>query len=54
MVKKIRQYAPKEQAEIREAVLLIRFRRLDPTSDSHKYVSYSQIAKVLGISYGSV
>jgi len=54
MVKKINRYTPKEQSEIREATLLLRFRRSDPTPDSHKYVSYSQIAKVLGIPYNSV
>ena len=54
MVKKIRQYTPKEQAEIREAALLMRFRRSDPAPDSRKYVSYTQIAKVLGIPYNSV
>ena len=54
MAKKIRHYTPKEQADIREAALLIRFRRSDPTPDSIKYVSYSRIANVLGIPYNTV
>ena len=54
MVKGILKYTMQQQSELKEATLLIRFRRTDPTPTSHKYVSYSRIAKALGISYGSV
>ena len=46
---------PKQhQAEIREAVLLLRFRSSRPTAKSAKYVPYARIAQALGITYNEV
>ena len=36
-----------QQMDLREAVLLLRFRCTQPTSASRKHVTYSTIAKVL-------
>ena len=46
---------PKQhQAEIREAVLLLRFRSSRPTAKSAKYTAYKRIAQALGITYNEV
>ena len=46
---------PKQhQAELREAVLLLRFRCTQPTAGGHKYAAYSTIAQGLHISYNQV
>ena len=46
---------PKQhQAEIREAVLLLRFRSSRPTPATRKYAAYSTIAQGLGMSYNQV
>jgi len=46
---------PKQhQAELREAVLLLRFRCTRPTAKSAKYAAYARIAQALGITYNEV
>ena len=47
---------PKQhQAEIREAVMLLRFRSSSrPTAKSAKYAAYARIAQALGITYNEV
>jgi hypothetical protein len=52
--KSILKYTPQQRVQLREAVLMLRFRRTDPTLASRKYVAYNGIAKALGLSYGSV
>ena len=42
--KSILKYTPQQRAELKEAVLLLRFRCTDPTPASHKYVAYNRIA----------
>ena len=53
-MKRFLQYTEHEQAQIRVAVLLLRFRCETPTPASYKYVSYSTISKALNVSYNSV
>ncbi len=46
---------PKEQqAELREAVLLLRFRGMQPAAGTRKYATYGMIAQALHISYNQV
>ncbi len=46
---------PKQhQAELREAVLLLRFRCARPTPDARKYAAYSTIAGALYMPYNQV
>ena len=46
---------PKQhQAELREAVLLLRFRCARPTPDARKYAAYSTIAGALHMPYNQV
>ena len=55
MVKRNFVKLPKQhQAELREAVLLLRFRCTQPTAGARKYAAYSTIAQVLRISYNQV
>ena len=43
-----------EQAEIKKAVLLMRFHTENPTVDGHSYLSYVKIAKICGLSINQV
>ncbi len=43
-----------QQAELREAVLLLRYRSSRPTPDARKYAAYGAIAGALGITYNQV
>jgi hypothetical protein len=53
-MKKLLQYTEQEQAQIKTAVLLLRFRCETPTHTSYKHVSYSTISRALNVSYNSV
>lgn len=44
----------KQKTQLREAVLLLRFRDTSPTPTSRKFFSYNTIAKVVGTSYNTV
>ena len=57
MVQSMRRFSklPKQhQAELREAVLLLRFRCTRPTPATRKYAAYSAIAQGLHMSYNQV
>ena len=54
MVKCLSKYTKQEQAQLKAAALLLRFRSEAPTSASPKYVAYSTIAKILSLSYNTV
>ena len=43
-----------KQAELRESVLLLRFRCMQPAVDARKYAAYGMIAQALRISYNQV
>ena len=53
-MKRLLQYTKQEQAQIKMAVLLLRFRCTTPTAASYKYMSYNKIAEALDITYNSV
>ena len=42
------------KGQLRTAVLLLRFRTTSPTNESHKYLTYSKIAKIVRLEYNSV
>lgn len=44
----------KQKTQLREAVLLLRFRDTSPTPTSQMFFSYNTIAKVVGTSYNTV
>ena len=43
-----------QKADLREAVLLLRFKDTSPTPTSRKFFSYSTIAKVVSAPYNTV
>lgn len=43
-----------QKTQLREAVLLLRFKDTSPTPTSRKFFSYNTIAKVVGIPYNTV
>ena len=57
MVQSMRRFTKlpeQHQAELREAVLLLRFRCARPTPDARKYAAYSTIAGALRMPYNQV
>ena len=57
MVKKVTRlskYPEQVQAEIREAVLLLRFGCTAPMANSTKYIPYNAISKALNVPYNTV
>ena len=57
MVQSMRRFTKlpeQHQAELRKAVLLLRFRCTRPTPATRKYAAYSAIAQALSITYNQV
>ena len=51
---RVTKLSKQQHAELREAVLLLRFRCMKPATGAHKYATYGMIAQALRISYNQV